>query len=275
MNLCKNDQNSVSNNNEIIYFDDFSLGNLDRSKWNVEITGKRVNHEQQAYIDSSDTIYISQGYPGSSQGVLVIHPRYQPGFTTQQGRSYDFVSGRINTRNKMAFTFGCVSARIRLTSGMGLWPAFWVLGSSGHWPICGEIDVMENVGEPDWASVAIHGPGYSGETPLVNKKFFSNDDLATNWHIYSLECSATAGFIFRFDGELIYRVTRPMVEFYGAWVFNDPKYLILNFALGGTYPFKTNGIRSPYYGISEKTVQSIQNNDIKMLVDWVKVTRME
>jgi hypothetical protein len=81
--------------------------------------------------------------------------------------------------------------------------------------------------------------------------------------------------IFKIDGELIYRVTRPMVEYYGAWVFSDPKYLILNFALGGTYPFKTNGVYSPYYGIPQKTVQSIQNNDTKMLVDWVKVIRLQ
>jgi beta-glucanase (GH16 family) len=274
MNNIEDDPNSISSNHEMIFFDDFSSDKLDRSKWNVEITGKTVNNEQQAYIDSPETIYVIQGYPDTSGGTLVIHPRYQQGYTTLQGRSFDFVSGRINTRNKMEFTFGCVSARILLTSGTGFWPAFWALGTSGKWPDCGEIDVMENVGEPDWASVAIHGPGYSGETPLVNKKYFFPNNFTTNWHIYSLECSEANGLIFKIDGELTYRVTRPMVEFYGPWVFSDPKYLILNFALGGTYPYKTNGVRSPYYGIPEKTVESIQNNDAKMLVDWVKVTRM-
>jgi len=268
-------KNSASLSHEVIFFDDFSSKKLDRSKWNVEITGHTVNDEQQAYIDSSETIYNIQDYPDTSGGALVIHPRYQHGYTTQDGRSFDFVSGRINTRNKAEFTFGCVSARILLTSGTGLWPAFWALGTSGDWPNCGEIDVMENVGEPDWASAAVHGPGYSGETPLVNKKFLFPDNFTTNWHIYSLECSEANGLIFRIDGKLIYRVTRPMVEFYGPWVFSAPKFLILNFALGGTYPFKTNGVRSPYYGIPKKTVQSIQNNDAKMLVDWVKVTRME
>jgi beta-glucanase (GH16 family) len=275
MTNIETDQNSISFNHEVIFFDDFSSEKLDRSKWNVESTGKTVNNEQQAYIDSPETIYIDQGYPGASYGALVIHPGFQQGYTTQDGRSFDFISGRINTRNKMEFTFGCVSARISLPSGPGLWPAFWVLGASGNWPGCGEIDVMENVGEPDWASVAVHGPGYSGETPLVNKKYFSLNNLTTNWHIYSLEFTGANGFVFKIDGELIYRVTRPMVEFYGPWVFSDPKFIILNFALGGTYPFKTNGIRSPYYGIPEKTVQSIQNNEVKMLVDWVKVTRME
>ena len=275
MNNIEEDQNSSSVRHDVIFYDDFSSAQLDRSKWNVEITGGTVNDEQQAYIDSPETIYMIQGYPGTSHGALVIHPRYQQGHLTEQGKSFDFVSGRINTRNKIEFIFGCVSARILLSSGTGLWPAFWVLGTSGHWPHCGEIDVMENVGEPDWASVAVHGPGYSGETPLVNKKYFLSNNYTTNWHIYSLEFTATNGMIFKIDGELVYRVTRPMVEYYGSWVFSDPKYLILNFALGGTYPYKTNGVCSPYYGIPEKTVQAIQNNEMKMLVDWVKLTRMD
>lgn len=274
MNHIENNQNPFCQNHEILFFDDFSCENLDRSKWNVEITGKTVNNEQQAYIDSPETIFIDQGYTDTSHGALVIHPRYKRGYITQQGRTFDFVSGRINTRNKMEFTFGCVSARIRLASGAGLWPAFWALGISGNWPDCGEIDVMENVGEADWASVAVHGPGYSGETPLVNKKYFLPDNFTTSWHIYSLEATQAYGLIFKIDGELVYRVTRPMVEFYGAWVFGEPKYLILNFALGGTYPYKTNGVRSPYHGIPETTVQSIKNNQVKMLVDWVMVTRM-
>lgn len=274
MNLTVNQPELSSSNPEVVFFDDFSSEQLDRSKWNVEITGKTVNDEQQAYIDSPDTIYIDPNFPDTSHGALVIHPRYRQGFLTPQGKSFDFVSGRINTRNKFEFSVGCVSARILLSAGTGLWPAFWALGTSGNWPNCGEIDIMENVGEPDWASVAIHGPGYSGETPLVNKKFFLPDNLVTNWHIYSLECNADDSLQFKIDGELVYRVTRPMVEFYGDWVFGTPKFLILNVALGGTYPFKTNNVRVPYYGIPLETVKFIQSNNAKMVVDWVKVTKV-
>lgn len=49
-----------------------------------------------------------------------------------------------------------------LPAGAGLWPAFWLLGYD-KWPESGEIDVMEYVGEPDWVSAAVHGPGYFGE----------------------------------------------------------------------------------------------------------------
>jgi len=42
----------------VLFFDDFSTGQLDRSKWNVIVTGRTVNNEQQAYVDSSDTITV-------------------------------------------------------------------------------------------------------------------------------------------------------------------------------------------------------------------------
>ena len=47
--------------------------------------------------------------------------------------------------------------------------------------------------------------------------------------------------------------------------------MILNFALGGAYPFKTNGIEKPYQGMPEATVEKIKRGEVAMLVDWVRV----
>ena len=261
----------LQSTDEIIFFDDFSSKALDRTKWNVAVTGTIVNNEQQAYIDSEETIFI-QNEADQADGVLVIQPRYTKGFTTPQGDTFDFVSGRISTKGKFKFKHGKIAARIKLPIGTGLWPAFWTLGSDGLWPCCGELDILESVGEPDWISAAVHGPNYSGETALVNQKFILPPDDAANWHIYSLEWAQDV-MNFKVDGELIYRVTRPMVEFFGPWIFNQAHFVILNFALGGTYPYKINGVHKPYYGLPEATVHAIQNNEIRMLVDWVKVSK--
>lgn len=261
---------SPVNEQELIFFDDFTADKLDRTKWNIEITGNIHNKEQQAYIDSSETIFLQHGLEHAN-GVLVIQPRFRKGHITPQGNVFDFVSGRINTREKFEIDYGSVSARIRLPNGEGLWPAFWLLGSHGHWPDCGELDIMEYVGETDWTSVAVHGPGYSGETPLVNKRYFPAHKDATCWHVYSIDWTPDS-LIFKIDEELVYRVTRPSVEHLGRWVFDDKKYIIINFALGGIYPFKTNGVNVPYCGIPSSTVKAICNNEIKLLVDWVKAT---
>ena len=262
---------SGSTEQNIIFWDDFSSGQLDCSKWNIRTTGKTHNNEQQAYVDSTETIYIlpEQEVPGATNGALVIHPRYRPGFKTPEGQRFDFISGRIDTNEKFDFKYGSAAVRMQLPTGLGLWPAFWALGY-GNWPESGEIDIMEYVGEPDWISGAVHGPGYFGESGLVNKKFFTGSNDATSWHIYSVDWSPDR-LTFKVDGETVYRVTRPMVHFFGPWVFDDNKYLILNFAIGGTYPFKTSGEQTPYYGLPESTVQTIKDNQVKIIVDWVQV----
>jgi beta-glucanase (GH16 family) len=270
--MPRHQTSSTSQQTEVIFFDDFTSPELDRSVWNVEVTGQVYNNEQQAYIDSSETLYIDPKEDDQVNGVLVIHPRYRKGYITPQGKSFDFISARIHTRNKVEFAYGSVAARIWLPEGVGLWPAFWMLGNNGEWPRCGELDIMEYVGEKDWTSVAIHGPTYHGETPLVNKKFFSNPASVHAWHVYSMEWSPDC-IHFKVDEELVYRVTRPMVDFYGDWVFDQRHYMLLNFALGGIYPFKTNGIKTPYYGLPAETVHAIQRDEIKLLLDWVKVSR--
>ncbi|WP_448336056.1 glycoside hydrolase family 16 protein [Bellilinea sp.] len=262
----------MKNSPETLFFDDFTAAHLNRDVWNVEVTGKIYNNEQQAYIDSPETVYISHS-EADCNGALVLQAHYRPGFSTPQGAPFDFVSGRVHTRGKFTFRYGRVSARLKTPAVSGVWPAFWVLGNGGEWPACGEIDIMEAVGEPDWVSAAAHGPNYSGEAGLVNKKYFQPPDSIAEWHIYTAECTPEK-LLFFVDDELIYRITRPMVTFFGPWVFNSEKFLILNLALGGTYPYKTNGIHQPYYGLPSPAVQEIQNNHVRFLVDWVKITTL-
>jgi len=255
-----------------IFFDDFSSGQLDRSKWNVIVTGRTVNNEQQAYVDSSDTITVGSGpdTAGAENGALIIRARRRPGFKTPEGRAFDFISGRLESRSKFEFTYGTTAARIKLTSGAGLWPAFWALGT-GRWPATGEMDIMENVGDPTWTNFALHGPGYSGNTPLVSRQHFARGGDISDWHIYSMDWSADA-LIFRVDGAEEYRVTRAMVEQHGQWAYDNPKFLIVNLALGGQYPQAVNKIAEPYVGLPQSTVDLIASDKALMLVDWIRVT---
>ncbi len=260
---------------EVIFFDDFSGSTLDRSKWNVIVTGRTVNNEQQAYVDSDDTIALVHDAQaeGAANGALVLRPRYRPGFTTPQGRKFDFISGRIDTRGKAEFTYGTVAARIKLTAGAGLWPAFWALGT-GRWPDTGEMDIMENVGAPDWVSAALHGPGYFGNTPLVKRTTLPAGKDITAWHVYSVDWKPQE-LVFKIDDDVAYRVTRPMVEHYGPWAYDNPKFILLNFALGGVYPASVNKVETPYKGLPDTTVQLIKDDKARMLVDWVRVTRSQ
>lgn len=256
---------------KLLFADEFNSGSLDRGKWIVIGPDFWVNNEEQTYIDSPDTIrFLAEGeVEGADGGVLLLQPNYRKDVPTPDGRKSDFVSGRIETRGKFDFTYGRATARIKMPDAVGVWPAFWLLGNGG-WPNTGEIDIMEYVGEADWTGVALHGEGYSGETPLVNKYFFPPETDVTQWHEYSAEWTPDE-ILFKVDGRLTYRATRKMAEHYGKWSFDNPKHVILNFALGGAYPFKTNGVEEPYNGLPACTVERIKQGNIAMYVDWVRV----
>ena len=258
---------------DTVFFDDFAGPSLDRAKWTVIVPDWVVNDELQAYADTSATLRIARDseVAGAVNGALVIQAHHKPGYTRPDGKKFDFISGRMDTQHKFQFTYGTVSARMKLPPGSGLWPAFWVLGN-GDWPETGEIDVMENVGEPDWVSTAMHGPGYSGDTPIGHRSFFTPPDDIAHWHVYSASWTPDS-IAFKVDGATTYRVTRMDVQKYGAWAFDNPKFIILNLALGGGYPNAVNKVTSPYFGLPESTVQRIDAGEVKVLVDWVLVTR--
>jgi len=258
---------------DTVFFEDFNEQNLNRSKWNVEVTGHTVNDEQQAYVDSAATIYMVKGKDaeGAVNGALVLKAIYKPGFTSKEQKKYDFISGRINTQRKMEFTYGTASARMKMTAGAGLWPAFWALGN-GKWPDCGEIDMMETIGDSIWVSHALHGPNYFGNTPLAYRAHFESGTDVTQWHVYSVDWSPSS-LVFKVDGKVTYTVTKPMVEKYGRWAYDNKKFIILNFALGGGYPAGYNKVAKPYLGISESAANKIKAGEAKVYVDWVLVTR--
>lgn len=253
----------------LIFADEFDSPALDRAKWGVIGPEFWVNNEQQVYIDDPAVIGFMQDIEGAEGGVLMLRPLFKPGIDPNPDRNAPFVSGRIESQGKFEFTEGRAEARIRMPDAEGVWPAFWLLGN-GKWPDTGEIDIMEYVGEKDWIGVALHGPGYSGETPLVNKFFFPDGVDVTQWHTYAVEWKKDT-IEFLVDDHVTYRVTRPMVENYGKWSFDNPKFLILNFAMGGAYPFKTNGIKEPYNGVPAETVEQVKTGKVAMLVDWVRV----
>ncbi len=252
----------------LIFADEFNAGVLDRAKWNVEGPAFWVNNELQAYVDEPATISFATA-AGADGGVLRLTPVLRPRTVTPTGRVTDFVSGRINTAGKFDVSYGRIAARIRMPDAAGVWPAFWLLGY-GQWPDAGEIDIMEYVGVAGWTSVALHGPGYSGNTPLAARQDFPAGASAADWHEYAV-VRAPDSVTFFVDDRQIYRVTRADVERFGPWRFDRAQYLILNFALGGDYPRAVNGIAAPYFGMPQATADAIARGELAMEVDWVRV----
>ncbi|MFD8151433.1 discoidin domain-containing protein [Streptomyces sp. NPDC059720] len=254
------------------FFDDFTTSGLDRSKWRVVRTGTEmgsVNGEAQAYVDSPDTIR-------TENGTLVLSAEYCKGCTRAGGATYDFTSGRVDTHTRFDFTYGKVSARMKLPVGDGFWPAFWLLGSdvddpSVGWPSSGETDIMENVGYADWTSTALHGPGYSADGNIGARQTYPGGGRADEWHTYAVEWTPTT-MRFHVDDRLVQETTRNKLESTRAqWVFDHDQYVILNLALGGAYPAGWNKVTSPYWGLPQPSVDRIAAGGVRAEVDWVRV----
>jgi hypothetical protein len=239
-----------------IWSDEFDGTSVNTTNWSY-ITNIHVNSEQQQYTTSPNNVQVSNG-------TLKLIAR------REWNNGYPFTSGRLETAGKREFRHGAIEARLKMPVGPGLWPAFWLLGNdigTVGWPACGELDIMENVGYADWTSGALHGPGYSGNTP-INSRFYPNSSIS-NWHTYRTEYSPTdiKWFI---DGQLVKTTTKAEVNQYGNWVYDKPMYIILNLAVGGTYPAGVNGATQPYYGVPQSTADLIGQTPQVFEVDWVR-----
>lgn len=117
----------------------------------------------------------------------------------------------------------------------------------------------------------MHGPGHSGDTPLVRRQEFPEGEDATGWNVYSVVVRMPGTVAFSVDESEFYRVTRADVERFGPSRFDRPQYVILNFALGGVYPHGVNRVEQPYFGLPQATVDLIKTGQPAMEVDWVRV----
>ena len=200
----------------------------DPTKWNIEVNGNPPNSEAQAYVKNLSNVSLN----GSGQLELTA--------LKQASGSKQYTSGKVNSSGKFMQTYGRWEARIKLPAGTGFWPAFWMLGGNngcGGWPSCGEIDIIENRGRLAMvSSSAMHGPGYSGNTPLAHTYNLPSTSTSffEGYHLFAMEWSADQVKFF-VDSTLHYTVKRTDVTKYGNWVYNHDFYTILNLAVGGQF----------------------------------------
>jgi len=129
---------------------------------------------------------------------------------------------------------------MKLPAGQGMWPAFWMMGAdvtSAGWPQCGEIDIMENVArEPSIIHATVHGPGYSGAGGITGDYALPGEQaFAADYHVFATEWSQN-NIQFSVDGHVYHTVTPEELPAGAAWVFQHPFFLLLNLAVGGTWP---------------------------------------
>jgi beta-glucanase (GH16 family) len=192
------------------------------------------NRELEIYVDDRQHAHIVSDPAATDGQALQVQAT-----TDGQGHYY---SARIKTRTKVTVQYGYIEARIKLPYGQGIWPAFWMLGSSidsARWPSCGEIDIMENIGrEPSINHGSLHGPGYSGGSDLTGEYTLpKGKQFKDAYHTFGLLWSPNS-VTFSVDGHAYETHTSAEV---GTWVFNRPFFFLLNIAVGGSWPGNPDG----------------------------------
>ena len=214
----------------LVWSDEFDAAEgtpVDSSKWLHDVGGHGWGNNQLEFnTDRTENVQHD------GQGSLVITARKEDYGTNA------YTSARIKTESKFDTKYGRVEARIRLPEGQGIWPAFWMLGANFTevgWPECGEIDIMEFRGqETDTVQSSLHGPGYSGGSPISG--VFKNKELsfADDFHVFAVDWDPSR-FTFWVDDQIINVINSDVVRSRGTWVYSHPFFIILNVAIGGAY----------------------------------------
>ena len=213
---------------------------VDDKKWVHEVGGGGFGNAEREYYTNKVDNSVQRG------GNLVITATRDgtAGLTCWYG-ACQYTSARLITKDKFTQKFGRFEARIKIPSGQGMWPAFWMLGDdigTTGWPGCGEIDIMENIGkEPSTNHGSLHGPGYSGGSPLTGITTLpGGEKLSDKFHVFAMEWDA-AEIRFYMDSDTPYETHKPSDVAGKKWVYDHPFFMLLNVAVGGTWPGDPDG----------------------------------
>jgi beta-glucanase (GH16 family) len=226
---------------KLVWSDEFNGPNgssVDRSKWVVETGGGGWgNKELEYYTDRPTNLFVQNGN-------LVIRALAEK-YTGPDGAIWNYTSARLKTFRKFSRTYGRFEARIKVPTGQGMWPAFWMLGDdidTAPWPACGEIDIMENLGkEPAVVHGSIHGPGYTGDVGIEARFTLPRGQrFADDFHVFKVEWNPEE-ILFYVDEHRYAKRTRADLKPDWKWVFDKPFFLLLNLAVGGEWPGDPDG----------------------------------
>lgn len=244
----------------LVWSDEFNGNELNREKWRIE-TGSWGSGNGELQYYRLENIKVADGY-------LWITAQKEPWLSKQ------FTSGRITSAGLFSVKYGKIEARIKVPLGVGLWPAFWMLGNSkftNGWPHCGEIDIMETGKQEDILAgtydrtvhATVHYSSYSSLLPgghMLQTGLHRNDKpLSEDFHIFGMEWD-DRHITFYFDDEAYFTVDlttskESLEEFHKCF------FLIVNLAVGGAFTGIMPGEENQ---VNFDSPQS-------MVVDWIRI----
>jgi len=211
----------------LLWSDEFDNNYLDTSIWIYESGDRWANNEIQAYTEDTSNSFIRNSN-------LIIRALKTPSHVKT---NREYTSARLITMGNMSLVNGRIDVKARMPFGQGIWPAIWMLPTEnkhGSWPFSGEIDILEVIGhEMDVVHSACHY-GENCEHHHKSTDYHVPFDLSDDYHVYSL-VKEKDNLWWYFDGTPIHHVSKNLLSPH-FYPFNEKFYLILNIAVGGSWP---------------------------------------
>lgn len=211
---------------QLIWEDEFNGNEINKDNWSFVLwDAGKVNNEWQKYVENTANYKVENG-------ILSITAT-----KTGENRKGGYTSTRLSSQGKKEFKYGRIEFRAKMPKGKGTWPALWMLGSNHEevgWPTCGEIDIMEYVGyQPNVTHTNIHTQndfGYTNNKTAINVK-----TAEEAFHTYGIIWAENMIQFYIDSPENIKNTYIPNPKTPGNWPYNQPFYLIMNFAVGGDW----------------------------------------
>lgn len=262
----------------LVWQDLFDGDELNELRWNIEVNGAGGgNNELQYYTDRATNVHV--GDDGKGNGCLILTAHRE----SYGGKS--FTSGRVNSKNLVAFKHGKIEAAIRMPkTANGLWPAFWMMGNDYDavgWPKCGETDIVEMGHQNAFAAGnqekyfngAMHwGQGWPNASYARDTtKSYSLQD--GEFHIFTAIWDENSMSMYIDLDQMpvqtpYFKMDIPCTEPDNEWspgnYFHKENFILFNLAVGGNFP----GI----YNADEITALNDANGqEASMYVNYVKI----
>lgn len=273
---------------ELVWSDEFDGDEVDTSKWNVI---DDYGYDQWYWSYGSEEYYTSENVT-VEDGLLTLTASYTGTAVKTGDGSAWFASGCVNTKDIMSITGGRIEIRARCDVGDKLRPCVWMLPqpeteveadededeydydyeeSDDHseWPKGGELDIWESNGSLSKAILQqIQFSNLGWDTVSNNFKGEYLEGTMADWHTYAVEWTM-GGISWYVDGMLTFGANHWVAdEGSNPAPFDQPFYLIMNFAVGGD-PFT---MQDDAYLPDDSVFYS---GDKNFQVDYVRVYQMK
>ena len=216
----------------LVWQDEFDSGNeLNAQDWTHEV-------QKSGWVNNELQNYVNHKTPGGDLVTEVRNGKLRITCLKEDGKIY---SGRVYAKVREGWQYGYFEASIKLPSGKGTWPAFWMMPvnndwNTNPWPMCGEIDIMEEVGcVPNEVSSSIHTQDYNHTKNTQKTHAMTIDKAEGEFHTYALLWTADEITTY-VDGKVQLSVKKSAIgSSHNQWPFHYAFYPILNLAWGGSW----------------------------------------